>query len=297
MDRFRDGTPGLSGLEEGRRLTALSSSFADLVDHLGTGAFHPALKQALQEIAGADCCVIFRYSASAAPTVLYQHSSLDDQYRRYYLQHAYCLDPYYQAAVTRRKIGVSRCQDICDVDLHSSAYFDCYYKHTTLVDEIGLLCPVDADETVHVSLGRYQGSRPFADAVLGRLCHIEAILASLIRKHELLMPDPSSSFDDGLCTSWLGDYSVTPREQEVACFVLRAYTNASIAEVMGIAEETVKVHRKRLYTKLSISSQAELFMMFMKKNPGRRPTLPGASGSEPAWSCAEPSRRRRRATF
>jgi DNA-binding CsgD family transcriptional regulator len=36
-----------------------------------------------------------------------------------------------------------------------------------------------------------------------------------------------------------------------------------IAEVLGISGATVKIHRRNIYAKLSIASQAELFAAFL----------------------------------
>ncbi|MDH4555753.1 response regulator transcription factor [Pseudomonas sp. BN417] len=46
------------------------------------------------------------------------------------------------------------------------------------------------------------------------------------------------------------------------------YTNCSIAELLGIQRGTVKVHRKNLYDKLEIGSQAELLAVFIRELKG-----------------------------
>jgi hypothetical protein len=45
--------------------------------------------------------------------------------------------------------------------------------------------------------------------------------------------------------------------------VLLGHSTRLVAEKLGISTETVKLHRKHAYAKLDISSQAELFYLFV----------------------------------
>jgi DNA-binding CsgD family transcriptional regulator len=56
---------------------------------------------------------------------------------------------------------------------------------------------------------------------------------------------------------------LTPREQLIVSMILRGHSSLSISLHLGIAEGTVKNHRKHLYCKLGISSQSELFHLFV----------------------------------
>ncbi|MEJ6123424.1 helix-turn-helix transcriptional regulator [Vibrio sp. 2-Bac 85] len=57
--------------------------------------------------------------------------------------------------------------------------------------------------------------------------------------------------------------SLSPRQTEVALYILQGHSSISIALNLNISKETVKVFRKQLYSKCSISSQAELFALLM----------------------------------
>ncbi|MBT6825500.1 MAG: helix-turn-helix transcriptional regulator, partial [Rhodospirillales bacterium] len=50
---------------------------------------------------------------------------------------------------------------------------------------------------------------------------------------------------------------------EVVSLILRGYSSISIGSMLDISVSTVKVHRKNIYAKLHISSQAELFSLFL----------------------------------
>lgn len=53
--------------------------------------------------------------------------------------------------------------------------------------------------------------------------------------------------------------ALTRREAQLAALILQGHSNLSAALDLGISRETVKVHRRNIYRKLDISSQAELF--------------------------------------
>ena len=58
---------------------------------------------------------------------------------------------------------------------------------------------------------------------------------------------------------------LTPRETQVVAQVLEGHSSDSIAKDLGISVGTVRIHRRNIYAKLQISSQQELFSIFLKK--------------------------------
>lgn len=58
------------------------------------------------------------------------------------------------------------------------------------------------------------------------------------------------------------NYNLTPRQKEIAVFLLSAKTRRQIAGELKLSESTVKMHTGELYKRLSINSRAELFRMF-----------------------------------
>ena len=56
---------------------------------------------------------------------------------------------------------------------------------------------------------------------------------------------------------------LTLREREIVTMVLRGHSTESIAMQLSISPGTVKIHRKNIYRKLRVSTQAELFAAFM----------------------------------
>jgi DNA-binding CsgD family transcriptional regulator len=56
---------------------------------------------------------------------------------------------------------------------------------------------------------------------------------------------------------------LTPREREIVGLILEGHPSATIAERLGIGRGTVKNHRRRLYEKLDITTERELFLMYL----------------------------------
>ena len=64
-------------------------------------------------------------------------------------------------------------------------------------------------------------------------------------------------------------YNLTPRERDIVDLVLQGYPNSKIAVKLGIATGTVRNHRYRLYYKLDITTERELFYTFIDLLLGR----------------------------
>jgi DNA-binding CsgD family transcriptional regulator len=72
--------------------------------------------------------------------------------------------------------------------------------------------------------------------------------------------------DDSLQHAYqnFGTPVLTVREHEVTQLMLRGHSAKAIARSLLIATETVRNHLKRIYSKLGVTSQAELFALFFR---------------------------------
>ena len=68
--------------------------------------------------------------------------------------------------------------------------------------------------------------------------------------------------------------SLTPREQKVISMVVSRMLNKQIADQLGTAENTVKVHRSRAMEKMRAQSVAELVKMIAKLESSAEPRTP-----------------------
>lgn len=97
----------------------------------------------------------------------------------------------------------------------------------------------------------------FAMAPNGTICMIERRSADYL----------SRNFDDALI-EFSERHGLTPREASIVSLVLRGYTNAFIARELSISPGTVRNHRHRLYYKLDITTERELFYLFLRMLTG-----------------------------
>jgi DNA-binding CsgD family transcriptional regulator len=56
-----------------------------------------------------------------------------------------------------------------------------------------------------------------------------------------------------------GSETLSEREHEIVQLILQGHSGKSMARMLGVSPETVKVFRKRIHHKLNIHSQGELF--------------------------------------
>ena len=61
-----------------------------------------------------------------------------------------------------------------------------------------------------------------------------------------------------------GEGVLTPREREVVEYTLKGHSADAIGRILDIAAGTVRIHRRNIYSKLQISSQGELFSLFIQ---------------------------------
>ena len=56
---------------------------------------------------------------------------------------------------------------------------------------------------------------------------------------------------------------LSPREKEVAVYIASGISTNDIAKKLGIKSNTVSTFRKKIFVKLSISTNVELFKLFL----------------------------------
>ena len=129
------------------------------------------------------------------------------------------------------------------------------------------------------SLMRRNGRPPFMPAEIGLLRHVEPVVRQAIQLHwrdlqapgaPLPRPQAAGSAPMGgsgeleAAFQRFANDRLSAREQHIVQMILRGHSTHSIADRLGIAEGTVKNHRKSIYAKLGISSQQELFARFIR---------------------------------
>lgn len=250
-------------------------ALADLIQTLGTGNFPAALSYFINRVVSFDNFIIIAYHKDHFPEILYQESNDDsvyDQVNSHYVKAAYLLDPFYKAVLSGIQTGVHRIFDLAPDQFKQTSYFCEYYRETTLVDEISLYARLGHDTTLSACFGRDKTSgKQFNKTDLKRIKSYEALLSALCSQHwQSYQPKEGKNVSLPPITERLRNkmneqyqISLSPRQAEVALYILQGHSSLSISLNLNISKETVKVFRKQLYAKCNISSQAELFALMM----------------------------------
>lgn len=222
---------------------------------------------------GGTCLLAFH--RNAPPEVL--HHTLEPAGAKHYLDRyiagPYLLDPLYQLAMRADKPRVCRFRDETPDRFRSSEYYRQYCERTHLRDEMDFLLDVSDDTTLVLVVGRRE--KMFTKVELDRLKLIESTVRAAMHniwdRWSTRKGKDKSEPRGGLhrrltkCFETFGESRLTAREREITQLLLRGYSTKSIARQLKIAPGTVMVHKRNLFAKLDITSQYELFSMFIDK--------------------------------
>jgi DNA-binding CsgD family transcriptional regulator len=273
-------------------LTTFSRVVNEATSLLGEAGFAAALGNGIRELIEADDVSLIRYPDAGPPLIEYNlppkrrgKTTLDR-----YVKGPFLLDPFYRAAQVEERFGVFRLKALAPIGFQDSEYFRTWYHECGFQDECGLLIKLDRG-AVNLALGMTDSSRRFTKRQVDRLKAVFPAVEALVRRHwSQLTPSAESSnlrmrLQESL--SAFGSSILTRREQQVIELVLLGNSTRLVAEKLGISAETVKLHRKHAYAKLDISSQAELFYLFVDALASHT----GDSGADPLTSYHRQSKR------
>lgn len=250
------------------------TTLASVISSPRTDIFPIRLMAFINTIVPVDITLVVGFSAQSSPIELFRdfdaHS--EQEYLRLYANGAYLLDPFYKISVDGTPSGLYPLRDVAPDRFFQSEYYASYYAKLPLVDEICLTHRVSHSWCLTYSMGRTPASGLYSTREKRRLERMEPVLRALMLAHweeALLSADRKERWRDlNEMTARIFDYAktlvfngISPREAEVAALILQGHSSHSIAANLGIAIGTVKVLRKRLYAKLCISSQNELYQV------------------------------------
>jgi len=233
-------------------------------------AFPKRLETALYFLAPFQMMNGFYYSADGRAFDLYneksivERSTIVDQY----LAGAYILDPFYDAIRNNSRPRFILMRDLAPDDFSQSEYYRRHYASTGISDEAGFVFGLGAENIAVLSLCRVAMNNPFSEPEIDRLRAAAKLVCWLGEQHWTgthARPKPIAS---SAPAPKIEHPMLTPREREIVMLILKGHSTASIAMVLTLSLDTVKTHRRHIYAKLNISSQAELFHMFFTSPHG-----------------------------
>ncbi len=241
---------------------------APLITAIGAADFYDQLADFLRHRATSDSVVALEYHLHYAPHVLFEDLDPRDGEALYdqYFKGAYLLSPFYLRWLAgREQSALYRLQEIAPDGFFNSIYYTDYYGRSGLIDEMGYVVSAGSESAVLVSLGRTSRHKAYSGVERRRLSAIEPVVASAVKRHgSLLSARSGTHLKKRLADAvdLFGSTVLTERERGVVQLMLRGHSSKSCARELGISPTTERVHRRNIYAKLEISSQAELFNLF-----------------------------------
>ena len=236
------------------------------LSQIGTERFWKQLVLLLHQCLPFDNALAIFYPLDGPPQALEEYDaqpSSKPASMLVYLNGLYLLDPFYQACRENYASGVYRLEEVAPDHFRQSEYFLNYFHDNVLEDEVQLILQLPGAGTLSLSLGM---QRRFSFEETGLLTTLSAWVLPLMQQHWQQSTERAPAMDSQIrdALSHFGSGVLSDRELEIARLVLRGFSSKAMAERLKISPDTVKVHRRHLYAKLDISSQPELFSLFIQ---------------------------------
>ncbi len=254
------------------------NQIAKLLIAQNTPDFTKVMLETLKCVVTFDHSVIFAFHGRERPHCLFETFTPRQRIVMVadYQEGPYLLDPFFIACQEQHKPGLYRLREIAPDRFYYSEYYRSYYRRTGLSEEIAFILELPDNVVITISLMRAAASPCFSERDMAKLRRMEAIIYACATQHWLGLGNEHSksaitdntqagTIDLHIASAFknFGKSTLTPREREIVAMVLRGHSSNSIGYRCGIASGTVKIHRKNIYSKLEISSQSELFSLFI----------------------------------
>lgn len=253
-----------------------------LIKLVGRDSFANDLADILENQFGHAHFHIFLYREKLAPAVLASRPNPPAYERglKNYVNYTYVINPAYRAYRTGEQAGVYMISDFIqndgrtildqhDVDVHIEDTEPIGYRTPGWpknMAEVIVLVNLPNNTVLDFSFLSPLGSRQTQESK-SSLETLFPILNALLLRQFAVNP---GSLDADITISAqedrfhdFGQDVLTAREHEIAQLILIGHSSNSISLHLGISLPTVKSHRRNIYRKLQISSQAELFSLFL----------------------------------
>jgi len=250
------------------------AAVADIIRGDDFRSVSDALIRAIGHVVEHEGTCLLAFHRDARPDVI--HHTLEPAGARHYLDRylegPYLLDPLYQLASDDQSPSLCRFRDRTPDRFKSSEYYRQYCDKTHLLDEMDFFERVSPSTTLVLVIGRR--SRMFSKVELRRLELIEptvrASFGSIWQSYSRGKNGRQDPMHTRLtrCFEHFGETVLTDRERQISQLLLRGHSSKSVARELDIAPGTVMVHKRNLFAKLNISSQYELFSLFIDELGG-----------------------------
>nr|WP_010131112.1 LuxR C-terminal-related transcriptional regulator [Microbulbifer agarilyticus] len=232
-----------------------------------------ALLRGVEQLVHGNSSMAILYHSGNAPEIVHHRLLANEQPSTQvdrYIEGAYLFDPFYRAVMDDEKQGLFFLREVAPDAFSHTEYFRKYYREANLGDEACYLVLGRNGRIASLSIGRARdlGSGRFNDQETAVLHSLTPVVENILRKWMASYETAESgqeSFGKRLDSALenFGSSRLTNRECEVLHLTMRGHSIKSMAERLDASVDTVKTHRKNIYAKLDVTSQSELFYLFI----------------------------------
>ncbi len=191
-----------------------------------------------------------------------------------YINGLYALDPFHRCTVEERT-GLFRMRDIMPEAFMESEYFRYFYRFTSVYDELRYVVQIEPGLSIHVFIEREGEGNDFTEAEVALFEALEPFVSSFVTGHAAWLQEAADQpgpavprFDLRRKIMEVKGGVLTPREVDTVELMLKGHSTKSMARVLCIDDGTVANHKRNIYAKLEIHSQAQLFDLFLRSLTG-----------------------------
>lgn len=262
----------------------ISVAVAGIVAAIGSDTFFAKIAEMMEHCIPYETLIVFLYRENSAPILLGDFKDAQDFQTglKNYLRYTYVINPVYRAYLEGIIPNTYQIAELLSP------------RHTDQIATSGLDIRVEDSEAIGYRTPGWPKNKTETLALIGlpenklielnfmtattggdvAQCHafvksIYPVLSSAVVKHfEVFGDDFEVSPTNPSQELWFqsfGEEVLTTRERSVVKMILTGHSSNAIALNLGISLPTVKTHRRNIYAKLHISSQAELFSLFVQK--------------------------------
>ena len=250
-------------------MNCVVTATAELIAALGTTSFADRLLGLAASAIVHDAAALILFGDDAPPLVAVDRLKPAERGYLYgdYISGVYLLSPFYRLAKKGPLPRAARIMDIAPEGFQASEYHRRYFSHIGVADMMGVLIPAGKGATVFMSFSRSAGHKRFAATDVRQLEKLMPVMAAAVKRH-VALPDSTIGKVGKLAAPRrlpprTPASALTSREAQVVNLILEGHSTKSLAAQLAISIETVRVHRRHIYAKLGVSSQAELFHWFL----------------------------------
>lgn len=262
----------------------ISDFSVGIVDAIGAVSFFPKIATLFDEYVTFEGLFVFLYSEGSAPASLGSFKGAQNFHKglENYLRYTYIINPVYRAYldnIAPKAYLISELLSPRYTDQIATSDLDIRVENGETIGyrtpgwpknmtEVLALIRLPDNKMVEFSFSTLRSGDQTARCY-AQLQEIYPLLSSAVLKHyEFSAEDFDTSTARPSQERWFqsfGEEVLTKRERSVAKMILTGHSSNAIALHLGISLPTVKTHRRNIYAKLHISSQAELFSLFVQK--------------------------------